>query len=98
MKDQGNGEWGQRAGSMVHVLHGLKIRIGATLSLLVGGFVGIILYLAFWAGRFTWYQDVAVVLSVILIVPLSVILLWISWGLGMRRRMTDWFDSVDRFD
>lgn len=87
--------WG-RTGPIAHVFRGWMVRAAATLTLLVGGFVGIILYLAFWASRFTWYQNVAVVLSVVTVVPLIVVLMWLSWGLGMHRRAAEWINDLHR--
>lgn len=98
MEGRWDGRWGHTTGPMAQFFHGLKVRIGATLALLVGGFVGIILYLAFWAGRFTWYQNLAIIFSVILVVPLGVVLMWISWGVGLHRRMMGWADGPDRTD
>lgn len=65
---------------------GLRIRIAASLALVVGGFVFVLLYLAFWATKFTWYQNVAVVLSTALVVPVALVALWVTWGLGVARR------------
>jgi hypothetical protein len=70
------------------LLRGLAWRIGATAAFVVGGFVFVLLYLAFWAGRYAWYQNLAVVVSVAAIVPTAVILLWIAWALSMGRRFS----------
>ena len=70
---------------------GLKIRIAATFALAIGGLVWILLYSAFWAGRFAWYQNLAVILSSVLVVPAVIIAMWVLWGIGLRRRI--WLDS-----
>lgn len=68
------------------MLAGLKIRIAATFALAVGGIVWLLLYVAFWAGRFAWFQNLAVILSTVLVVPASIVAMWILWGVGMHRR------------
>lgn len=69
------------------MMAGLKIRIAATFALAVGGVVWILLYAAFWAGHFAWFQNLAVILSTLLVVPTVMIVMWILWGVGMRRRL-----------
>jgi len=71
---------------MVPFLRGLKARIIATVSLLVGGLAWIVLYLAFLAGRFPWYQNLAVVLVSLFAVPTIVIVMWVTWGISAARR------------
>jgi len=66
--------------------HGVKLRIVGTIALLVGGLAWVLIYLAFYAGRFAWYQNLAVVLVSFLVVPAVVVGMWISWGLSMGRR------------
>jgi ABC-type tungstate transport system substrate-binding protein len=78
------------------VLHGLKMRMVATLGLLVGGLVWILLYAAFWAGRFNWFQNLAIIGSTLLVVPVVVVAMWVAWGISVGRRMRSWVD--DRFD
>jgi hypothetical protein len=75
------------------LLQGLKSRIVATIALLVGGLVWLLLYAAFWAGRFAWFQNLAIILSTLLIVPAVVIVMWILWGVGVGRRVRDWVDG-----
>jgi len=69
-----------------HFFRGLKIRIAATVALLVGGLCWVILYLAFLAGRFAWYQNLAIVLVSFLVVPAVVVMVWINWGMSLARR------------
>jgi len=65
---------------------GLKARIVATIALLVGGLCWVILYLAFLAGRFAWYQNLAIVLVSFIVVPAVVVVMWIFWGMSVGRR------------
>jgi len=57
------------------------------------GSAGLVLYLALWAGRFTWFEDLLVVISIALAVPCAVILLWVSWASRLRRRAGQWFEE-----
>jgi hypothetical protein len=79
----------------VPFFRGLRARIVATVALLVGGICWIVLYLAFLAGRFAWYQNLAVVLVSFLVFPAAVIVMWILWGLrvGRRFRAALWDDD-----
>jgi hypothetical protein len=75
----------------VPFFRGLKARVVTTVALLVGGFCWVILYLAFLAGRFAWYQNFAIVLVSLLVVPTVVVVMWILWGLKVGRRFRDAF-------
>jgi hypothetical protein len=68
-----------------HFFRGLRRRVVATVGLLVGGLVWVILYLGFLAGHFAWYQNLAVVLVSFLVIPAVVVAMWISWGMAMGR-------------
>jgi hypothetical protein len=83
----GRGRW---------IVRGWKGRVAATVGLLVGGLVGIVLYLAFLAGRFAWYQNLAIVFSTLLIVPTIVVMMWVFWGITVARRAGAWVN--DRLD
>jgi ABC-type amino acid transport system permease subunit len=65
---------------------GLKARIAATIALLVGGLCWVILYLAFLAGRFAWYQNLAIVLVSFIVFPAVVVVMWVFWGVSVGRR------------
>jgi len=67
-------------------LGSLRLRIAASAALVTGGVVFVLLYLAFFASRYAWYQNLAVVFSATLIVPVAVVVLWITWGLGIARK------------
>jgi hypothetical protein len=72
-------------------LAGLRARIVATLSLLVGGLAFAVLYLAFFATHFTWYQNLAVILVDLMVVPTILVVMWVSWGVSLGRRFHDGF-------
>lgn len=72
---------------------GLRLRILATVGLLVGGLGWVILYLAFLAGHFAWYQNLAIVLVSFLVVPAIVVVMWICWGLAVGGRFRRAFCS-----
>jgi hypothetical protein len=79
------GRWGPARA--VPFLRGLRARLIATVSLLVGGLCWVMLYLAFLASRFPWYENLAVVLVSFLAVPTILLAMWISWGLSVGRRL-----------
>lgn len=72
------------------VLQGFRRRIAGTIGILAGGVVAILLFLAFLGPRFTWYQDLAVVLSILIVAPSMVVALWVSWGLSSAGRLGRW--------
>ena len=53
------------------------------------------LYLAFLAGRFAWYQNLAVVLVSVLVVPTVVVVMWVLWGMKVGRRFRTEFWGDD---
>lgn len=71
------------------LLGGLRSRIIATVGLLTGGLAFAILFLAFFATQFAWYQNLAILLVDLLAVPAIIIVMWISWGIGFGRRFHD---------
>ncbi|MCI4323394.1 MAG: hypothetical protein L3K03_05165 [Thermoplasmata archaeon] len=71
----------------VRLLRGLKIRIVTSLVLVVGGFLFLVLYLAFWGTRFAWYENLAVVISTIVLVPVLMFAMWALWGIGIGQRL-----------
>ena len=73
------------------IFRGIRIRLVATLGLVVGGLIWLILYAAFWASRFAWYQNLAVILSTLVAVPMIVIGIWVVWGLRVHRYF--WHDD-----
>lgn len=80
----------QSWGSPRSVVRGWFARVIVTGAVLVGGLVGLILYLAFWGGHFPWYQNLAIVLSTLLLVPVVVVLVWLAWAVGAARRARAW--------
>ncbi len=79
----------------VPFFRGLKSRIVGTVALLVGGLCWIVLYLAFLAGRFPWYQNLAIVLVSLIVFPVVVVAMWISWGMSVGRRFRQAFWDED---
>jgi hypothetical protein len=79
------GRWGPA--TVVPFFRGLMARVAASFALLVGGLVWVIVYLAFLADRFPWYQNLAVVLLSFLLVPIVLIAMWVHWGLTLGRRV-----------
>jgi hypothetical protein len=80
-------EWGGKySGVGRGILRGLWVRIWGTVALLTGGLLFVILYLGFLATRFPWYENLAVVLSTIILVPVLAIAIWASWALGFARK------------
>ncbi len=65
---------------------GLRIRIAATFALAAGGFVALLLYAAFLASRFAWYENLAVILSALVLIPATIVGMWLLWGLSLHRR------------
>ena len=49
----------------------------------------VILYLAFYAHNFAWYQDLAVFLVTVIVVTGAIILMWILWAMKAGRRMME---------
>lgn len=74
---------------------GLRVRIGATIALLAGGLSWILVYLAFFAGRFGWVQNLAVVLVSLIAVPSAVVVMWVAWGISAGRRFHERFWHED---
>lgn len=65
---------------------GLRRRIAATFALVAGGFAALVLYAAFLASRFAWYENLAVILSALVLIPASIVVMWLLWGLSLHRR------------
>lgn len=51
-----------------------------TVAVAVGGLVAVILYLGFFATHYAWYENLAVVLVIAVLVPVFIVALWISWA------------------
>ena len=68
------------------LLRGIVVRLGASFALVTGGLVFVVLYLGFFAVRYAWYTNLAVVLSATILVPVLLVAMWVLWGLGMSRR------------
>jgi len=59
---------------------GLGTRIAGTIIVGVSWLAFIILYLAFLAGDFNFWQNLAVFLASLLIIGGIIVVLWVTWG------------------
>lgn len=76
------------------ILRRLVAPIAATIAVATGGLVFLITYLGFLAVHYPWYENVAVVLSTAVVVPVALASIWVFWGLGVSRRWVhDWQKS-----
>jgi len=85
-----SGRWWGWAG---WVVRGWRARMAATVGLLVGGLVWIGVYLVAWSARVPWYVDLVIVLTSLVVVPVAVVAVWVSWLHGVRRRL--WNSCVE---
>lgn len=83
----------ERPQSARGLFRGLRLRVALTVGLLAGGLVWVILYLGFLAGRYAWYENLAVVLATFVVVPSVLLVLWILWGIGVGRRFAEGIDD-----
>jgi hypothetical protein len=67
----------------------------ATIAAIAAGSLFVVLYLGFLATRYPWYSNVAVVVSVLILVPTVIAALWIHWGLSLGHRAMRGFDRPD---
>jgi hypothetical protein len=74
------------------IFRGFRIRVGVTAAILLGGLVWLVLYLVLLAERFPWYDNLVVILATLVLAPVTVLGMWISWGMRLRRRMRGWVD------
>jgi preprotein translocase subunit SecY len=71
------------------VVRGLGIRVVTTVLLPVASLVFMILYLAFFAHSYTWYQNLAIVLVTVIIVTGAIILMWLMWVMRTGKRFLE---------
>lgn len=69
------------------IVRGWFVRIVATASILLATFVGGVLFLAFEATRFAWYQDLAIVVVLTALALASIAAMWASWAWRLRRHL-----------
>jgi len=79
----------------VPFFRGLRARIVATVALLVGGLGWVVLFLAFLAAHFAWYQTLAILLVSLVAFPAAVVVMWVLWGISVGRRFhrAAWHDA-----
>jgi amino acid transporter len=69
--------------------------IVATIVILIGWLVFIIIYALFWSGHFTFFQNIILTIASLLIMGLVIGLVWVLWW-RMRGPMHRWKDDRDR--
>jgi hypothetical protein len=69
----------------------IRRRLLASIAVVAGGAVFVMLYLGFVAVHFAWYTNLAVALSALVVVPAVVVGLWVHWGLGVAQRVAHHF-------
>ena len=68
------------------VLGALRRRVLASIGATTGWLCLVLLYLAFWATRFTLFQSIVVVVVSLLMLAAILLGAWVSFGLGFARR------------
>jgi hypothetical protein len=63
-------------------------RVAATILTLFGSIVGIILWLFFYAGSFNVYQNIAIIVAIIMGFVAVMGAIWASWGLKQKAYWT----------
>jgi hypothetical protein len=71
------------------LMRGIRRRVAATLGLVLAATVAIVVYLAFFAIQYAWYQSVAVILLVVVITPVVIIAMWVSFAMSQAGRRID---------
>lgn len=74
----------------------LRIRIFATIGIVFGAAVALVLYLGFWATRLAWFENLAVLFAGFLVVLGLIVGVWVSFGMGMFRRHWNPADEFER--
>jgi ABC-type spermidine/putrescine transport system permease subunit II len=64
------------------LMRGLRHRIVASIEVFAGGAIALILYFAFVASRFSWWQNLAVLACTLIAIPAIIAGIWISWALS----------------
>ena len=65
---------------------GMRWRVSLSIIICIGWFVFLILWLAFYASDYNVYQNIAIVLSSLLIVGAVMGASWASWGMKHGRK------------
>lgn len=91
MEASGGAVWGAppwaRWMVLRRIVRGWFVRIVATASILLATFVAGVVFLAFEATRFAWYQDLAIVIVMIALALASIAAMWASWAWRLRRHL-----------
>jgi len=67
----------------------LRRRIVASIAGIAAWISFTLLYVAFWATRFSWFQSVVVVLVSLIVLTSVLAAAWVTFGLGFARRWSD---------
>lgn len=70
------------------MMQGLRLRVAASILLFVGWLSFVLLYAAFWAGGYSLFQSIVIVLVSLLVLAGILGAMWASWGMrfaGMGR-------------
>ncbi len=72
------------------LFRGWRRRLFASLTVLLAGFAWAVVYVAVLADRLPWYWNLGVGLATVAAVPAALLAIWLSWVLGVRRRVREW--------
>jgi len=65
---------------------GMNWRVAVSILTFFGSIIGIILWLFFYAGNFSVYQNIAVIVVILLGFMAVMGAVWASWGMKQRNR------------
>ena len=87
------GSWDYRR----QLLRSLRARVAASLALVAGSAVGLLVYAFLVASRFAWFQNLAVICATLVLVPVAIVAMWVHWATTLPRRLVldGSFDSHD---
>ena len=74
------------------VLGRLRRRLVASIAGITGWIAFALLWVAFWASRYTLFQDITVVIVSLVVLFGLLAALWVSFGVGVARRWADGWD------
>lgn len=75
---------------MHSTVRGALWRIGLTVLIPVIWISTTLLFVAFWARDFTWFQDLSILIVSTLLLFGTIAAMWATFGFGMYRRWVDW--------
>jgi hypothetical protein len=75
---------------VTHVVQGALLRVALSVLIPVVWISLTLVYVAFFAAPFTFFQDVVIVVVSLLALLGSVTAMWVSFGLTLYHRWVDW--------